>query len=898
MLSRSATLIRIVLSVPLSFALIFGALPARAQNAPPKATITGTVLDQQGGLPIPGASLTLMQAANAVAHATSDANGNFTFGAIAQGIYNIVVSAPGYQTARSDDIQLAGTSANVSLTMLRATATNVSSLKTIAHVTTRGGVGTLQTTTTIQQTVDPDLLQRSGQIRIAEGLGKLPGVNFIGQNSTVGDDIAIDIRGLKASETQVMLDGHPIGPLGVYPGDIGGGQGGFDFQVGPMFALQNTVLTFGSGATGLYGVDAVGGAIDLQTISPTEKPEGFLRLGYGDQGRQTFGVQATGTVGKLGYVFIHGVNGAYGNFPGAFIPQTGARGNDFTSATLAADTYWVSGNYILRNDLAKLVYKFSPATQLSLTGYAANSWDDKTGEGDNDFITYDYAYFQAAGSPNCSLTPGGPTNGVTVITNSAPNGTCVTPAQYAQGASGPAGGGQGPFQWLRNQDYHARLSTTVGRNQIILDGFLDNYGQLRERPESNINGDLSILYRTYRTVGTLISDDITFPKNDVGFGFYSQRQYTTGQNVSGATVTPADPLFAKLDSFFIRDVWEPRGRFSYFLNAWYKHSLLGGNSFDPRLSVLYRPSPSDVFRITGGKSSADPAPIAAILTGAGGINPHNCQTFGLGTLPTSGERPEKATDLEVSLAHRFGVDTSLQLIGYDTNESDTLFELEQPAANYLGLINAIGGPNYLNSVISHIENICPNFAPPNPPPTIANMTITSNVNLATARARGMEISGRVRANRNLLIDGYWNAQSVTVFNAPDELLSINPTLIQGSQLPIIPLHKWGLDFDLTNSHGGEVYLNYTHYDGNNPLARPAYGQADATFTQRVSSDISISMGIINLFNSNVDNYGRIGLGVFVPENQFGTDTSGLEQGSERFGLIPTTVTFSITERIH
>jgi outer membrane receptor for ferrienterochelin and colicin len=112
------------------------------------------------------------------------------------------------------------------------------------------------------------------------------------------------------------------------------------------------------------------------------------------------------------------------------------------------------------------------------------------------------------------------------------------------------------------------------------------------------------------------------------------------------------------------------------------------------------------------------------------------------------------------------------------------------------------------------------------------------------------------------------------------------------------MHKWGLDLDLTNSHGGEVYLNYTHYDGNNPLARPAYGQADATFTQRVTSDISLSMGILNIFNSNVDNYGRIGWGVFVPENQFGTDTTGLEQGSERFGLIPMTVTFSVTERIH
>jgi outer membrane receptor protein involved in Fe transport len=740
-------------------------------------------------------------------------------------------------------------------------------------------------------------MQRIGQLRVADELGKLPQVNFIGQNSTVGDDIAIDIRGLKASETQVMLDGHPIGPLGVYPGDIGGGQGGFDFQVGPMFALQNTVLTFGSGATGLYGVDAVGGAIDLQTISPTETRQGLIKLGYGGQGRQFTDVQATGTVGKLGYVFLHGVNGAYGNFPGALIPQTGARGNDFTSATLAADTYFVSGNYILRNDLAKLVYKFSPITSLSLTGYAANSWDDKTGEGDNDFITYDYALFQAASSPNCSLTPGGPMNGVTVITDSAPNGTCVTPQQYAKGASGPAGGGQGPFQWLRNQDYHARLTTAVGRNQIIFDSFLDNYGQLRERPPSNINGDLSILYRTYRTVGMLASDDIVFAKNDVGFGLYSQRQYTTGQNVSGTTVTPSDPLFAKLDSFFIRDVWEPPGRVSYFLNAWYKHSLLGGNSFDPRVTVMFRPTPADVIRLTGGKSSADPAPIAAILTGAGGINPHNCQTFGLGQLPTSGERAEKSTDLEVALGHRFGTDTSLQFTAYDTNENDTIFELDQPAANYVSLINTLGGPGYLNSVASHVQSICPNFAPPNPPPTIANYTITSNVNLATARARGMEVDGRFRALPNLLVGGYWNAQSVAVFNAPVDLLTINPTLIPGSQLPIIPLHKWGVNFDLTNTHGGEVYLEYTHWDGNNALARAAYGEVDGSFTQRVSNNLSLSMGVINLLNNDVDDYGRIGLGVFVPENQFGTDPNGLAQGSERFGLVPMTVTFSVTQKI-
>jgi len=57
------------------------------------------------------------------------------------------------------------------------------------------------------------------------------------------------------------------------------------------------------------------------------------------------------------------------------------------------------------------------------------------------------------------------------------------------------------------------------------------------------------------------------------------------------------------------------------------------------------------------------------------------------------------------------------------------------------------------------------------------------------------------------------------------------------------------------------------------------------------------MGVSNLFNQVVDNYGRIGLGVYVPENQFGTDTSAVQQGSERFGLAPASVSFTIIQRI-
>ncbi len=547
MLCRSATLIRIILGALLFLAPVFCAAPVRAQNAPPKVSISGTIVDQNGGLPVANAHLQLQQGGKIVATTVSNAYGVFTLNAIAQGAYTILVQASGYQTGRSQEIVLTG-SANVNIALTRTKAAN--NLRTIANLRV-GGAAALQTSATIQANVDINVVDNTNHLRLAEPLSKLPSVNQADADSSRGDDIGIDIRGLKPSETQVLLDGHPIGPMGVYPGwDIGGGTGGFDFANSPAFALRNVQVTYGSGATGLYGVDAVGGAVDFQTIEPTKTPQGLVRYGYGDEGAPLFTAQATGTVGKLGYVFLDGVNGTYGQFSPQVIAQTGARGNDWTSPTFAADTYLVTGNVNLRNVLGKLVWSFSPKTSLTFTGYSATSWDDKTGNGDNDFITPEYALYQAQQSPNCSLTPGGPTNGVTVITDAAPNGTCVTPQQYAQGASGPSGGGQGPFQALRNQDYHARLLTQIGKNQIVLDSFIDNYGQDRERPESNINGDLSVLTRIFRTFGTLISDDIAGQKNDFGFGFYSQRQYTNGNQISGATgFIPTSSLYSKLDSF-------------------------------------------------------------------------------------------------------------------------------------------------------------------------------------------------------------------------------------------------------------------------------------------------------------------------------------------------------------
>jgi outer membrane receptor for ferrienterochelin and colicin len=891
MFSAFRSTISMALVGSLMLAILSLPRPALADAAPASVVISGTVIDQHSSLPVADVSLDLERDTAVVAKATSDRDGKFAFAPQPLGVYAILLSAVGYATERSDDIVAYGAGASVTLTMRRAETTNDAHV--LGHVVANGRAATLQTTTTIQQQVDPEVMLRTNQIRVAESLAKLPGVNFIGQDSAVGDDIAIDIRGLKPSETQVMLDGHPIGPFGVYPGSIGGGSGAYDFQDSPLFAIQNTVITYGSGATGLYGVDAVGGAVDLQTLNPSIAPQFITKYGTGGQGKQLFAAQMTGTENKLGYVLLHGVVGTYGDFFPQVVAQTGARGNDFTSATLAKDTYLVTGDYLLRNDLVKLRWAFTPKTSLTLTGYSATSWDDKSGNGDNDYITYPYALHQALANPNCS-TPQVP-SGITVTLDSGP--TCVSPQQYAAGASGPAGGGQDPFQALRSQDYHLRYLASVGHNQFVLDTFIDNYGQTRQRPPSNINGpSVNALNNVYHAFGALASDDIAIGNNDLGFGIYSQRQYFNGNTLTGAGFVPNAALFSKLDSFFIRDAFAPTDKISYFMNAWVKHSLLGGNSFDPRLSIVYQPTSANVFRLTGGGSSADPAPIAVTLTGSGGINPGNCKTFGIGTVPSAGEQPEKAHDLEASFAHRWIDDTTSQVTLYDTNEINTIFEGSAPAANYLNVINTFG-PNYLQGVYNRIESICPNFAPPNPPPTIADLTVSTNLNLATARARGMELAQRLRVNPHLFFDGYFDAQSTTIFDAPTFLLQDNPTLIPGSQLPKIPLHKWGVNGDFSTPYGMDLYMDYTHYDSNNDLNRPAYGIADISLTQQLKGGTSFNIGISNVFNQYVDTYGRIGLGVFVPENQFGTDTSGLAQGSERFGLSPAALSVTVTQRL-
>src|SRR5450631_1321558 len=109
---------------------------AQAQTVNDTATIVGSVIDIQNGLPVSGAILSLSIGSHVVATATTGASGIATFAHEAPGFYHIDIRAQGYGTGRSDDIIVSpgAGKAMVRLTLQRSALSTGSSLRQIGRV--------------------------------------------------------------------------------------------------------------------------------------------------------------------------------------------------------------------------------------------------------------------------------------------------------------------------------------------------------------------------------------------------------------------------------------------------------------------------------------------------------------------------------------------------------------------------------------------------------------------------------------------------------------------------------------------------------------------------------------------------------------------------------------------
>src|ERR1700677_2404091 len=109
------------------------------------ATITGLVVDQKGALPVAGATVNVRQDSHSVASGTTDASGRYTITGVAPGLYDIAISANGYDISETNGVVVAGGTTSVNAGLSRS-ATSVGQSAVIGRV---GNSNALTAATTI-----------------------------------------------------------------------------------------------------------------------------------------------------------------------------------------------------------------------------------------------------------------------------------------------------------------------------------------------------------------------------------------------------------------------------------------------------------------------------------------------------------------------------------------------------------------------------------------------------------------------------------------------------------------------------------------------------------------------------------------------------------------------------
>jgi outer membrane receptor protein involved in Fe transport len=919
-----------------AFALVTGPAIAQVQSAQKVQTgarIAGRILDAQGGLPVTGATIDLFQGDVKIATTTTDANGAFVFPHTEPpGVYSLSINAAGYQQSRSADFEVEYGQAQVTI---RTAIFRSSGLKTIAHVATAGKTE-LQTSSTINAHIDPSLFQSEGFQRSVDALITVPGV--VNQNATSagGDDVDLSIRGFDASETATLLDGHPVGPVGAF-------GNGYNYNVSPFWGLSSADVIFGSGAAGLFGATTIAGAVNFQTVNPTRDNHFSITQGIGSNSKLMTGFLATGTVGKLGYAFAWGTQGTNGNFPGAFITQTALLQNsvvnppycphknncnnapppDLTTKNVNnfLNTYWVTGQYSQTNFVGKVRYSLTPDTQLQFTVYSANTWANSTGNGDNDYLSYPYVLYSAqqtiAGGPNTILVNGTPRTckrSIAVLVNAPPGYTCMSAAQYAHAFYGPFGGSVDKWKTLGNQDYDARLTQALGKGTITIEGFADAYNNNEQKGPGAPLGAFTTygpgpdFLSLYHNRGFLISDDIPLSKNDVGFGYTWLRQSNTngqypyffpnGTQVNAFGNNP--PLYLATASYFARDTWTPNEKLQLFGTLWVQRSLdTSSTHVDPRLSAMFRPDSNDVIRVAAGRSYSEPDPslIAFAPPSYGAPSSLNCPpaTSGPGAITAvasvanPGLQPETSSDLELAYGHRFGPATNLQVDAYQSWEKGALLNGLVPIVGFPGITVP---PTYIKESLNHLSK-CAGLHP-----TVADLGFQTTFNASGARYRGVDVSASVGLTRRLTFTADYAVTSAAYIGVPQSILFQNINLLDGGQIWGVPLWSGNAGLSYETPFGFDARIDATYVGPYNSWSRGPFWFANGSVSQAINPQLTVNLGVQNIFNSAAQQYGLIGLGVYQPVNFYGSalqggPSSAIQAAQEEFGLQPRQYWFTL-----
>ncbi|GAC1402535.1 MAG: hypothetical protein NVSMB64_02560 [Candidatus Velthaea sp.] len=553
-LLRFALLVCIALAVPLS-----------AAASPTAGSVSGRITTADG-TPIVRAVVTLQGRTSEDQRA--DARGRFSIDGLPPGMYALSAIAGGYAALAPRPIEVrAGATTSIALTLIRS----ASSLTTIGTVST-AGTPAISTSSVPTQIFNTQEYAARGFTRIGDVLQDALSATVIRQgSSSLAAPQSVALRGPDPTETLVDIDGHEVN---------NGNSGDFDLSLLDPATFESVQVVYGIAPSALIAPSTIGGAINVRTLEPTATAHGLLRASAGSFNSFGETLQATGTANRLGYALaVHRTTTA----------------NDVSHATLtdSSGAASVVGSSVdAGTALAKLRYGFGTSGE----GYAEVTFRDQSSRRD----------VSAALS---SIVPRG----------QAPTGPAGPVDQRRQRQIFTDPGSAAPFAF----DSFA--------GSMLLDRSV-GYGVDLHVPLGPRSGDGGARTTAlFRHLTSLSAQSVRGPAAGISSAYSNDRDrlwddtLEIDQRLANATLAlkfrlrserldidgPAGPralggLAQTQRSAALRFAYDPTPHVHYTAAAYYSSFSTFGQSFDPRLGIVWTPTAATAFRASAGTTFQAP----------------------------------------------------------------------------------------------------------------------------------------------------------------------------------------------------------------------------------------------------------------------------------------------------
>ncbi len=750
--------------------------------------LIGGTVHAPSGAPIAHANITLR--GPQPVSTTTDAKGSFS-AQVAPGRYTLTAVAAGYApvTVNTGPVQ-EGAHFDVALE-----PSDAPKLRTIGQVTVNGGY-TLDRNVIPEMDVSRAQMDALGYTQVIEGLQQVPSVVI--QRPDAGaptTPAVVSLRGPDPSEAMVTLDGQQLND---------GNTGDIDLSQFAVPAFNSVNVTEGLGPTDSEGSNTFGGAVNLVSLRPTQEEHLNFSGSAGSYGSTQTWINATGSIGKLGYALAGNdyQQGGQVNQYSWVVPSNNLPiycGEQTKTKTPNCPFYAHLGSTISAMlGMVNLDYNFS---QRADVGFRLFTLGDNRDESS--------ALNGIAGNPTCVLSGPGPACGFSAGPSS-PNvvSNPVFGDHIGQGSANFA-------QSIRAYDGYAR--SPLGSGTLLADFYAtDNNIDFQGGAISPY--DVSHLDTRYNEG---LSWGKNFDNGEFAFGGYARQESLTGLGF-------AETQSQSINSYFVRGAQQIGNNLRLSGGLYDANYSTFGNTLNWRLGLSQDLGSTSVARFSVGTGFRapllaeryffPPVLVNGKLEPNPGVGPEdqNC------VVPNGNpnERPEHATEYELGFSHLFSSSSNLDVTLYRSNLRDTI-ENFYPGG---------GATSFCNSAAGFAYEI---------PINIGNAVYEG------AEARYKQFFRRVNLTMTLsygLNIAYPYALGPWVSNPTS-----GGTLVDDQQFLGVPQQQGSAAFTWARN-GWHASTAFTFAGKNNTLSQPPYTLVDAAAGKNLGH-IDFTIACTNIFNA-------------------------------------------------